>query len=258
VILGNSNLEPEYSHNLRLSFHNFNEFNFTHFMASITGTYVQNNITYSQNMNEFLVKEITPQNLGTETSANSYLAFGASLHPIHIKFNLSNSSNLSNGLINLNGTQDQYTSILTTPKITVENIDKKIINLRTGFSYTWSQNIYRDNAAFNNNFTNWSYFANFTLKLKERFEFRTDINHYFYPKFQTNSQQVILNAKIGFNLLESKTLQLFISGRDLLNQNTGISQYYFQNIYEQETTSTLARYFMLGLKYSFQRLGAAK
>jgi len=49
---------------------------------------------------------------------------------------------------------------------------------------------------------------------------------------------------------------VYIYGKDLLNQNTGLSQYYVQNMYEREVTQTLGRYFMLGVKYSFKKLGA--
>lgn len=257
VIKGNTNLEPEYNHNVNLRFHNFNEFNFTYFMVNVGGAYVRNNITYSQKINEFLIRELTPENIGDEKSANAYVAFGASIHPIFTKFNISNSANVSNGLINLNSQQDQYTSVSTSPRLTIENIDKKVVNFRTGFGYTWSKNIYKDNANFNSSFQNYNYFANLTLKLKDRVEFSSDITHYFYPAFQNNSQQVILNTKLAFNLTKSRKLQLYLAGYDLLNQNTGISQYYFQNIYERETTTTLARYFMVGMKFSFQKMGAS-
>jgi hypothetical protein len=258
VVLGNTNLEPEYNHNLMFSFHKFDEFTFTHFMFRLSGAYVTNNITYSQNINEFLIREITPENLGDEKSLSSYLALGSSLHAIHIKFNVSNNSSLSNGLIMLNSVQDQYTSFATTPTLSIENINKKVLSVRGGFTYTWSQNSYQNNDFFNNTFSNYSYFGNLKLKLKDRWVLSSDINHYFYPDFEVNSQQVILDAKIGVNLTKSRKLQLYLAGYDLLNQNTGINQYYLQNIYEEETTSTLARYFMLGFKYSFQKLGASK
>jgi len=40
----------------------------------------------------------------------------------------------------------------------------------------------------------------------------------------------------------------------LLNQNTGINQAYYLNYFEQERTATLARYFLLGVKFSFNKL----
>jgi hypothetical protein len=258
VILGNTDLIPEYNQTVSLQYHKFDEFTFTHFFARLAGTYVRNNITYSQSINQYLIREITPENLGEEYSSNAYAATGSSLHSIHTKFNVSASSTLSHGQVQLNGTTDRYTSFFVAPSITIENINKKIINIKGGFNYTWSKNFYQNNDAFNNAYTNFSYFGVLKIRLKERWVVSTNINHYFYPDFENNRQQIILDAKIGVNLLKSKKFQLYLAGNDLLNQNTGISQYYLQNIYEEETTTTLARYFMLGFKYSFQKLGAAK
>lgn len=258
ITLGNTNLSPEYKHSAELRFRNFNQFNFTFIMASISANYTQNNIAYSQNINAFLVKEIMPQNLGDEKGINAFITYGTTLYPIQTKFSISSSGSISNGAVNLNGVGDRYTSYLIQPNITVENINKKILNLRAGFGYTYSVNQYRDNDAFNNDFSNWNYNAKGTVKIKTRWEISAGANHYFYPNFETNNQLLLIDAGLALNLLESRKLQVYLTGKDLLNQNTGISQYYQQNIYEQEITQTLARYFMLGVKYSFQRLGAVK
>ena len=100
--------------------------------------------------------------------------------------------------------------------------------------------------------TTWTLPFNF----KDRWELNTGLSHYFYPDFENNNQLILWDARVAVNLLESKRLQVYLSGKDLLNQNTGINQYYLQNIYEQEVTQTLARYFMVGFKYAFQKLGA--
>ncbi|MCH2233328.1 MAG: outer membrane beta-barrel protein [Crocinitomicaceae bacterium] len=256
IVLGNTDLIPEYRHNFNLRFKSFNEFNFTFIFASIGGSFTQNNITYSQSINEFFVRELLPENIGNETSLNGYLTYGSSLYPIKTKFNISNTANVSNGLINLNGVQDQYTSYFNSARISLENIGKKVVNLRGGFGVTYGKNVYRENELFNNSYVNYDYYVDFELFLKDRWEFRADMTHYFYPSFTTNNQIMILNTSLGLNLLESRKLQVFVAGYDLLNQNTGINQYYVQNIYEQELTQTLARYVMLGVKYSFQKLSA--
>ena len=254
IVLGNTNLTPEYTHNANLRFHSFNEFNFTFFFASLGGSFTQNNITYSQNINEFFVRELIPENIGNETAVNGYLVYGSSIYPIKTKFKISNTANVSNGLINLNGVQDQYTSYFNSARFTLENIGKKVVNLRGGVGVTYGKNVYRDNEAFNNSYVNYDYFVDFELFLKDRWEFRADMTHYFYPSFTTNNQIMIFNTSLGVNLLKSRKLQVYVAGMDLLNQNTGISQYYAQNIYEQEVTQTLARYVMVGMKYSFQKL----
>ncbi len=255
IILGNTNLSPEYNHNFRLNYRTYNQYNFTFFMASISGSYVQNNITYSQTLNQFYVKEITPENLGDERSINSFIVYGTSVHALKTKFRVSTSGSISNGIVNLNGLQDQYTTYTVTPDISIENIGKKVIDLRTGISYNYSLNQYKDNENFNNDFQNWNYYADATLKLKDRWVINAKAKHFFYPDFDNNNELLLVDFSIGLNLLESRKLQVNLSGKDLLNQNTGISQYYLQNIYEQETTQTLGRYALIGIKYSFQNMG---
>jgi len=255
IVLGNTDLIPEYKHSLNLRFRSYNQYNFTFFMASLTGNYTLNNIAYSQNLNQFFVKEIIPQNLGDEKSVNSYLVYGTSIHPLKTKFHLSNSSSISNGLVNLNGIQDQYTNYTLNPSLSIENIGKKIFDLRGELAYNYSINQYRDNDAFNNSYQNWNYYLGASVNLSDRWEFNVNAKHYFYPDFETNSELLLLNFNIACNFLESRKLQIYLSGNDLLNQNTGINQYYLQNIYEQETTQTLGRYGLIGLKYSFEKLG---
>jgi hypothetical protein len=256
VILGNTDLSPEYRHSVNLRLHNFNQFNFSFFMVSLTGSYTQNNIVYAQTVNEYYITELTPENIGDEKSINSFIMYGSSLHPIKTKFRVSASGSVSNGLINLNGMQDNYTTYSISPKIGLENIGKKIIDIRTGFGYNYSLNTYASNEAFNANYSNYNYYADVTFKIKDRWLFNPQIDHFFYPDFETNNQLVLIDFSVAVNLLESRELQLFVSGKDMLNQNTGLNQYYLQNFYEQEVTQTLGRYFMAGIKYSFKKLGA--
>ena len=135
-------------------------------------------------------------------------------------------------------------------------IKKKVINIRAGLEATYSKNIYEENEALNGDFFSWNYSGNVTLKLKDKWIFNINAKHQFFPSFESNNEQVILNASIARNVLKSKKLQIYVAAFDLFNQNTGINQSYFLNYYEQERTTTLARYFMVGLKYSFQKLGA--
>ena len=256
IVLGNTNLEPEYDHSLNLRYRTFNQFNFTFFMANLTGSYTQKNIVYAQNLNADYVQVITPENFGTERSISSFLVYGSSLHAIKTKFHFANSASVSNGLINLNNVRDEYTTYRINPSINIENIGKKVWDLRGGFAYNYSINQYKDNENFNNNFKNYNYYGNVTYNIKDRWVINGKAKHFFYPDFTSNNQQLIVDFSVGLNLLESKKLQVFVSGNDLLNQNTGLSQSYTQNIYEQQTTLTLGRYGLIGLKYAFEHLGA--
>ena len=154
--------------------------------------------------------------------------------------------------------QNGYTSFYNNSTLTIENTKKKSVQCAC-----WSGNhlfpeCYPENEALNGNFFSWNYFGNITYKLKDTWVFNANATHHFFPAFETNNEQVIINASIARNLLKSKKLQIYIAAFDLLNQNSGINQSYFLNYYEQERTATLARYAMGGLKYSFQKLGGGK
>ncbi|UKN03750.1 TonB-dependent receptor family protein [Paracrocinitomix mangrovi] len=255
VILGNTSLSPEYKHTVNLRMMNFNQFNFSFFMFNISGGYTQNNIIYSQQVNEYYITELVPENIGDEKSLNAFVMYGTSIHPIKTKFRLHTNGGVSNGLVNLNGLQDAYTTYTFSPSLTIENIGKKVMDLRGGVAYNYSKNTYKDNQSFNNDYQNVNYYLNFTFNIKDRWEINPKYQHYFYPDFATNNQVMLLDFTVACNFLKSRKLQVYATAKDLLNQNTGLNQYYLQNIYEREVTQTLGRYVMLGVKYSFQNLG---
>lgn len=256
VVLGNTELIPEYAHNLSLEYNVFNEFNFTHFMFRVGAARIENKINYSQFIDATLNRVFLPENNGLEEQVNSYVSFGTNLNPIKTKFNITNSSNISRGRVKLNDAQNQYTSIYTTSGLTIENTKKKVINIRTGIEGSYSKSAYSENEAFNGDFFNWNYSGNVTWKIKDRWELNANAKHYFFPGFESNNEQLIINASAACNFLESRKLQVYVSAFDLLNQNTGINQTYFLNYFEQERTATLARYFLVGVKYAFNKLGA--
>ena len=255
IVLGNVNLIPEYTHDISLEYNYYNEYNFTHFMAHTAFVRTLNKINYSQNIDANFNRVFTPQNNGTEDQLQGYIGFGTNWSAIKTKFNFDNSTNLSSGQLNLNNTVNKYTSLYTSSRITISNTKKKIISLSAGVDAAYSKNTYNNNSAFNSNFFSWNYFAKFRLKVKDRWIFKANTTHYFYPSFTANKEQIIINASIARNFLKSKKLQVYLTSNDILNQNTGINQSYYLNYYEQEQTATLGRYFLVGAKWSFQKLG---
>jgi len=205
-----------------------------------------------------LVRTIVPENLGNELSSSLRVGFGTNISPLKTKIKLSNRSSLSNSQIKLNGIQDQYSSYSNTSKISLENMNKKKGKISAGAEFTLSENRYQSNSAFNNQFNNWNYFVSGLLKIKDRFVIESKVTHQFYPDFESASDILLWSAKVAANFGEEKKLQVYISANDLLNQNTGFSQYYQLNYYEEMRTATLARFFMVGLKYNFRKMGPKK
>ncbi|MFT5819954.1 MAG: hypothetical protein ACI8ZM_001179 [Crocinitomix sp.] len=256
IVVGNINLIPEYEHDLYIEYNLFNQFNFTNLMLRFGASRVENKINYSQEIDENFNRLFTPENNGNEDRLNAYTSFGTNLSPIKTKFSITNNATISKGQLKLNGAPNSYTSLYNNSRLIIENTKKKIINIKAGVEMTYSKSVYPENEMLNSDFFSWNYSGDLTVKLKDKWEFKADAKHYFYPSFETNNEQIIINASMARNLLKSKKLQAYVAVYDLLNQNSGINQNYFLNYYEQQRTATLARYFMVGLKFSFQKLGA--
>jgi len=255
IILGNLELDPEYRHNIGLEFETFNQFNFTHFMAQIRWNQIQDKINYAQTVDSYLNKVFSPENIGNEENLNSYLSFGTNLNPLKTKFSITNTSNIARGNLKLNNVIDTYTSFSTNSKLIIENIKKKVVNIKTGIEGFYSNNRYENSSSFNGDFYSWNYLVDVTLKGKDKWVLNANMKHHFYPVFTEVSDQMIINTSIGRNFLDSKKLQVYVSVNDLLNQNTGINQSYFLNYYEKEEAVTLGRYFLIGVKFSFKKMG---
>ncbi len=255
IVLGNLELEPEYNHSIGVEFETFNQFNFTHFMAQVRMSQIKNKINYAQTLDTYLNKVFRPENIGNEENLNSYLSFGTNLNALKTKFSITNSSTIAKGNLKLNSELDNYVSFSTHSKLIIENIRKKVINIKTGIEGSYSKNSYENTPAFNGDFYSWNYLINMTLKGKDKWVLSINMKHYFYPGFNEANDQIIINTSIARNILESKKLQIYVSANDILNQNSGVNQAYYLNYYEKEQTATLGRYILVGMKYSFNKMG---
>lgn len=65
----------------------------------------------------------------------------------------------------------------------------------------------------------------------------------------------IWNASINYKFLKGNVGELKLSGLDLLHQNTGITNYGFNNSITQGTANILQQYFMLGFAYYPRKFG---
>jgi len=69
--IGNPNLVPEYQHKFRLNFHDFDQFNFTSFFASLRTTYTNNKITTAQSIDSLFRRTTTPLNVRKDWMTNA-------------------------------------------------------------------------------------------------------------------------------------------------------------------------------------------
>jgi len=72
-----------------------------------------------------------------------------------------------------------------------------------------------------------------------------------------NQAVYLWNASIGYKFMKNKSLQVSISGTDLLNQNTSITRTVTDTYIQDSQTEVLKRYFMLNLQYNIRKYKTA-
>ncbi|MCW3088513.1 MAG: outer rane beta-barrel protein, partial [Sediminibacterium sp.] len=89
-----------------------------------------------------------------------------------------------------------------------------------------------------------------------KLQIHTDCDFIFRQKtnvFDDNNNVVLLNAWFGKKLLAGDAMIIKISGNDILNQNIGFSRTVNTNYIMQNTYSTIQRYFLLSVVWSFNK-----
>jgi hypothetical protein len=115
----------------------------------------------------------------------------------------------------------------------------------------------------NSNATNyWNYNIRPDLDffLPAKFQIHTDINFQFQQKnssFGADRRWTLWNAWIGKKLMKEDALLIKISANDLLNQNIGLNRNISSNYVSQETYTTVKRFFLFSVIWSFNKNGKA-
>lgn len=95
----------------------------------------------------------------------------------------------------------------------------------------------------------------------KKLELHTDANYFWQQKTQTfakNFDRTIWNAWLGYNMLKNDQLTIKISCNDILNQNNGYFRSANNSVYTETTSTTIRRFFMIGIVWSFTKFNSLK
>ncbi|WP_316816953.1 outer membrane beta-barrel family protein [Pedobacter nyackensis] len=258
IVLGNPNLRPSFSNNVGVSYNSFKilteqvlmvngNFGFT--SNAITSNVVTDDAgkTTSQAIN---MSDKTPINFSLNVSA------GRKINGINLTVDASTGGNynysISNNFLN---TSKSFNYSLG-PSI-YKYADKYSIHLSLRPSYNTSSNSV---LGVKNNNDSYSANGNFDLmaRLPGKVEIRTNGEYQYTGKSQAFNEtlnRLIWNASINKKFLKTESLNLSLSGKDLLNQNSGFSRSVYNNTINQSNSTTIQRYFMLSLSWDFNKMG---
>jgi hypothetical protein len=185
--------------------------------------------------------------------------FNAEIKPLDLNFQLSTSPNMSRRYNFINQVQNQnfnYSYNLN-PELYKDFWETLTIEIQADWRNNFSVSSIRQDVPIQYWLSTYS--ANAELRLKERFEFSTDVDYNVRQRtaeFDRNLNNTIWNMSVRYRALESKNLIFSIEGYDILNQQIGFNRTITTNFINEHVYNILQRYFMIRIVWNFTKGGA--
>ena len=255
ISTGNPDLNPEKSHSVSLSMYKFDPATFLNINIWGNYNYYLSQVVYNQTIdpNTFIVRT-RPENLsgGDNFSLGTYFGFPIIKTKLTVNLNptisVSNNPTYINGILNNSNNQNYNLSF----GLSLTPSDKLIMSLNTRlgtnnikFSLSESQN-----QNIRNNGLDVSIKWNFVAKTF--LETNLDYKRFRNERFGFEQDIPIYNVSVRRLFMKENKLEVRLAAFDVFNKRQSILQSGFQNTVVNQTSLTLARYFMLSLTYNLK------
>ncbi len=260
IYIGNPDLQAEYAHTARLSWHSFNQFAFTNTYAGLSATYTEDKVQNKVTLDSNLIQYTTPVNVDYDLRVNVWGGFGAPIRPLKIKFDITQSGMYSNGILFQNGISNTTTTWSSTSGFSVQNRKKEHFDVKVGVSYTYNLTDFAAENSADQTYFNTNYYGDLTIYFLKRwtFGFSADYVEYAGEAFDGEAGFPILESSLSRTFLKSERILVKFSCIDILNQNIGFSRTTNLNFIQESTSNTLGRHFILTAAYSLKSFPGKK
>jgi len=253
--VGNPQLSPAYSHQIRSHLTFFDPSNFMNVFALINANYTNNAITSLQATDSVLARTTKPINVRNSMNLNGNFNVGIPVKKLNSRFNIGPSYTVSRSI---NVQQDYKNNVYE------NNVLQQTIGGRAGYNYSLgdilivdlSMNLshqeskYSFNTQQNQTYFNKTYSAEVNINFLKNYSFNSDIDYFIYTSTTTDFHQTIPLSRF---LLKNKTGELRFTVNNILNYGVSITQTATSNYLQQVTNNNLGRYFMVSFTYALNK-----
>ncbi|MDB5158559.1 MAG: TonB-dependent receptor [Mucilaginibacter sp.] len=263
ILLGNPGLDPSFTHSVNLYYYSYKvlsgqDINFGAGYSQ-TANQITNNTSFDATSGKSTTQYVNLSNK-TPYNYNFWGSIGRKISPLDVNVGLdlnlngSKSYGYTNNLLN-SSTSNYYSGSIRIGKYVKDKFD---ISGSIGPHYSISKSSLQTQV--NNNGGGFNTSGYFTVYLPAKISLSSNIDYNYTAKtatFNNDFKVAILNASISKAFFKDRTLNISISGNDLLDQNRGISRNAYNNLITQDTYTTIKRYFMCSVIWDFNVMGGS-
>ena len=255
LYVGNPNLRPAYSQNIRLNVMSFNPFSSISIFGNVNVVYTTNSITNSVSIDERFIRTTTPVNAGENLNIRNNLSFGFPLKKLKSRINLRGNYTYNESINLLNDLENKViqNTVGGNIRYSFNPSDKVDISLSADLSRQNSK--YAFGQVQNQSFLNQIYTAETNITLPLGFQFGSNLDYLIYQSQVSDfSQKIPLwNLSLSNFFLKAKSGELKFSVVNVLDKSIGASQNASINYLEQSVIRSLGRYYMISFTYSLNK-----
>lgn len=260
VVKGNPDLDPSFSHNVRLRFQDFNADAQRSIMLMADAQVTQNAIVSKTTFNQQTGGQLTTYaNVNGNWNAGLFGMFSMPLRNRHWQTNVHLFSRYSQTIGFNNGQRNRSGSFNFRPSIGIAfRTDVWDLDLRPFYGLQTTRNTLE--SAASRNITNYGarfnaqWYSSFGLVLGT--DLRFSANRGYAAGY--DSDEWMWNAQISYQFLRERNATISLRAYDLLQNRKSISRSVTANYIDDTSYNSLTRYFMLSFSYRFNTFGKGK
>ncbi len=254
IYVGNPGLRPEYSHNLSVQFSDFNQMTFGSLFGSLNYSYTANKISFSQFVDEQLVRTYKPVNVKNNHTVTGSLTKGFRIRPLGVRLSLTTDYMNTRGLSIINSIENSTRSTESGNTIRAEYVKSKIFDISASAKLSFNKTDYSLNKSMNQRYTNQFYNVDANCRLFNTIYINSSLDYSIYnlPGSVFNQKIPLWNASVSRSFLKKKQLEVKLSATDLLDKNVSVNRIAMSNFVQDERIRSLGRYFLLSFTYSLR------
>ncbi|MGN6439377.1 MAG: outer membrane beta-barrel protein [Agriterribacter sp.] len=254
---GNPDLKPEFSHNLRVFFNNFNFTSGRAMFVGLNANTIQNRIVNNNiNLDSSGAQLSMPENMNGYYNLAGFYTYSIPFQNRRYVVTFNGNVNYNHDVGLVNSQKNIGNNWVTTQRLNFEFNYKEWLEWGANAAYSLNSTKYtlsQNGARLSSNA--WSLGSNMRMDIPGGVIVRYDISYVINNGLASsvNSNPTLFNASIEKTIFKKKNGFIRLSGFDIFNQNTNISRQVSGNAIIDSRVNRLTRYFMLTFTYRLMK-----